>query len=122
MSSVPTHVNPFATIEELPLDDFMPRPAPLTPAAPDSVRAATKTTEKRKLTELAESSGFTTDNYREVPLPGRIPKEVKETFTKTIRFNISDWNKFADWCHANNHTIIRGFELLTEHLPRPKKK
>jgi hypothetical protein len=122
MSSTPTRVNPFANIDT-PIDDFTPRPATLvTPAAPGSAQAIAKTSEKKKLTELAQSSGFTIDNYKEVPLPGRIPKETKETFTKTIRFNVSDWNKFADWCHENNYTLIRGFELLTEHLPRPSKK
>ena len=121
MSGTPTQVNPFANIDDQPLDDFTPRPAPLVmPASPDTHRTVAKSGEKKKLTELAVSSGFTINNYDEVPLPGRIPTNTKKTFTKTLRFNVSDWNRFADWCHENKYTLIRGFEILTESLPRPK--
>jgi len=125
MSSTPTKVSPFANIEDT-LEDFTPRPAatatPEASDAPESPRSPARPGEREKLTKLATDSGFTINNFREEPLPARIATDTKETFLKTVRIHVSDWNRFQSWCHENKYSHKRGFEVLTQPLPRPRPK
>jgi hypothetical protein len=125
MSSTPTKVSPFANIEGS-LEDFTPRPAatapPEAPGSPEAPHSPARPGDRDKLTKLATDSGFTINNLREEPLPARIATDTKETFLKTIRVHISDWNKFQSWCHENKYSHKKGFEVLTQPLPRPRAK
>jgi hypothetical protein len=122
MGSTPTKVSPFARIEDT-LEDFTPRPAATATAeAPETASSLTKSGEKEKLTKLATDSGFTINNFREEPLPARIATDTKETFLKTVRIHVSDWNKFQSWCHENKYSHKKGFEVLTQPLPRPRPR
>ena len=125
MSSTPTKVSPFANIEGT-LEDFTPRPAatapPEAPGAPEAPRSTVRPGEREKLAKLATASGFTINNFEEEPLPARIATDPKKTFLKTVRIHISDWNRFQSWCQENKYSHKRGFEVLTQPLPRPKMK
>ena len=119
MSSTPTKVSPFANIEGS-LEDFTPRPAATAP--PEAPGSTVRLGEREKLAKLATDSGFKINNFREEPLPARIATDTKETFLKTVRIHVSDWNKFQSWCHENKYSHKRGFEVLTQPLPRPRPK
>jgi hypothetical protein len=128
MSSTPTKVSPFANIGGT-LEDFTPRPAatappeaPGAPGAPEAPRSTVRPGEREKLAKLATDSGFKINNFREEPLPARIATDTKETFLKTVRIHVSDWNRFQSWCHENKYSHKRGFEVLTQPLPRPRPK
>lgn len=125
MSSQPTRSNPFANLEDESLDDFQPKPtsAPasrpsgpqLTPQVPSTPSRAE---ERAQLTKLAEQSGFGINNYQEKPLPARLDSGPVDTFLKTMRIQVADWNKFQRWCHENKHTHWKGFQILVESLPK----
>jgi hypothetical protein len=125
MSSTPTRTNPFASVEnDDSLDDFAPKPA-VTPinrtqdAQPATQRIA-RTEEKVRVAKLAEESGFTINNFDEKPIPARVASAAN-TFLKTVRLQVSDWNRFQVWCHENGYTHWKGFHILTSTLP-PKKR
>lgn len=125
MSSAPTRTNPFATVEpDDSLDDFSPKPAvtPIRTQPTQPVPAAqtiARTEEKVKVARLAEESGFTINNFDEKPIPARIAPAAN-TFLKTVRLQVSDWNRFQTWCHENGYSHWKGFHVLTSALP-PKK-
>ena len=125
MSSTPTKVSPFSNIEGS-LEDFTPRPAatapPETPGFPEAPHSPARPGDRDRVAKLAADSGFTINNLREEPLPARIATDTKETFLKTIRVHISDWNKFQSWCHENKSSHKKGFEVLTQPLPRPRPR
>jgi hypothetical protein len=122
MSSTPTKVSPFAKMDDT-LEDFTPRPAAAaSSAASDAASSVARSTEKEKLTRLATDSGYKINNFVEEPLPARIATDTKATFLKTIRIHISDWNRFQSWCHEHSYSHKRGFEVLTQSLPRPRAK
>ena len=125
MSSTPTKVNPFATIEDDGIDDFVPKPiaSRVDPAQGSqtglSAPAPSRTAEKAQVARLAEKSGFTIKNYDEKPIPARVTSAAN-TFLKTVRLQVHDWNKFQVWCHENGYSHWKGFQVLTSALP-PKK-
>ena len=121
MSSTPTKLSPFAQIEDT-LDDFAPRTVATATPGDEAARSIAKPSEREKLAKLATASGFTINNFEEEPLPARIATDPKKTFLKTVRIHISDWNRFQSWCHENKYSHKRGFEVLTQPLPRPKMK
>lgn len=72
--------------------------------------------EKADLQRLARQSGYTINNLVEKPIPARLEPE-SNTFLKTIRIEVSDWNRFQRWCHANSYSHKKGFKMLTQKLP-----
>ena len=124
MSSTPTRTNPFASVEnDDTLDDFAPKPA-VTPinrmqGAPPATQTIARTEEKVRVAKLAEESGFTINNFDEKPIPARVASAAN-TFLKTVRLQVADWNRFQVWCHENGYTLWKGFHILTSSLP-PKK-
>jgi hypothetical protein len=123
MSSTPTRTNPFASVEDDSLDDFAPKPA-VTPinraqGAPPATQTIARTEEKVRVAKLAEESGFTINNFDEKPIPARVASGAN-TFLKTVRLQVADWNRFQVWCHENGYTHWKGFHILTSTLP-PKK-
>ena len=124
MSSTPTRTNPFASVEnDDSLDDFAPKPAvtPITrtQGAPPATQTIARTEEKVRVAKLAEESGFRINNFDEKPIPARIASAAN-TFLKTVRLQVADWNRFQVWCHENGYTHWKGFHILTSTLP-PKK-
>jgi len=72
--------------------------------------------EKADLQRLARQSGYTINNLVEKPIPARLEPE-SNTFLKTVRIEVSDWNRFQRWCHANSYSHKKGFKILTQKLP-----
>jgi hypothetical protein len=124
MSSTPTKTNPFASVEnDDSLDDFAPKPA-ITPMnrmenAQPAAKTIARTEEKVRVAKLAEESGFTINNFDEKPIPARVAPGAN-TFLKTVRLQVADWNRFQVWCHENGYTHWKGFHILTSTLPRKK--
>lgn len=69
------------------------------------------------MTKLAEQNGFNINNYEEKPLSARQDPTPVNTFLKTLRIQVSDFNKFQRWCHKNRYTHWRGFQILVQSLP-----
>lgn len=123
--SQPTRMNPFATVEsdaDDSLNDFAPKPA-MTPISPQPISqpAAVKPTlkkaeEKAQVARLAEESGFSINNFHEKPLPARMTPAA-DTILKTVRVQVSDWNRFQRWCHDHRYTHWEGFHVLVSSLP-----
>ena len=122
MSSTPTRTNPFASVEnDDSLDDFAPKPAatPIinrTQGPPPATQMIARTEEKVRVAKLAEESGFTINNFDEKPIPARLASAAN-TFLKTVRLQVSDWNRFQVWCHEHGYTHWKGFHILTSTLP-----
>jgi hypothetical protein len=122
MSSTPTKTNPFSSVEDDTYDDFAPKP----PANPiiraqgsqptPAVATIERTEQKAMVTKLAEESGFTINNFDEKPIPARLAPGAN-TFLKTVRLQVSDWNRFQVWCHENGYSHWKGFHVLTSTLP-----
>ena len=122
--STPTRTNPFASVEaDDSLDDFAPKPAvtPInrTQSPTPAAQTVARTEEKVKVAKLAEESGFTINNFHEKPIPARLAPAA-DTFLKTVRLQVSDWNRFQVWCHENGYSHWKGFHALTNALP-PKQ-
>jgi hypothetical protein len=124
MNSTPTRTNPFANVEDDSLDDFAPKP----PALPITVKSSPppqafatveRAEQKARVTKLAAESGFNINNFDEKPIPARIDAGAN-TFLKTVRLQVADWNRFQVWCHQNGYSHWKGFHVLTSTLI-PKK-
>ena len=125
MSSTPTRKNPFASVEDDSIEDFAPKP-PVSAvkrtqgSQPDQSNAILeRTEEKSKVSKLAAVSGFTINNFDEKPIPARTAPGAN-TFLKTVRLQVPDWNRFQVWCHVNGYSHWKGFHVLTSTLPQGK--
>ncbi len=109
-------VDPFAAVSDpevvsdafAGLSTFAPRAKATQPVSTQETRA------------LAEEHGFTIDNFPDTPRP--FAKKSKptgpETFAKTMRIRVEDWNRFADFCRRNgNLSQHEGFSALIQRLP-----
>ena len=83
---------------------------------PNPHQLANSRKEKADLQRLARQSGYNINNLVEKPIPARLEPE-SNTFLKTVRIEVSDWNRFQRWCHANSYTHKKGFKVLTQKLP-----
>jgi hypothetical protein len=125
MSSTPTRKNPFASVEDDSIEDFAPKPPVSTSnraqaTQPDAAIATVeRTEEKTKVARLAAISGFTINNFDEKPIPARKAPGAN-TFLKTVRLQVPDWNRFQVWCHQNGYSHWKGFHVLTSTLPQGK--
>jgi len=138
MAGIITRRSNFAELESF--DDFQPRAAVVHVKEPDPheepipepdspsealpqqeeqlnphIQASSRK-EKADLQRLARESGYTINNLVEKPIPARLEPE-SNTFLKTIRIEVSDWNRFQRWCHANSYSHKKGFKVLTQKLP-----
>ena len=105
MSSTPTRVNPFESLG--PLDDFAPKSPP---------QRTENQPERAAVAQLANEQGFKINNFEETPIPARRKALEPKTFLKTIRIQVSDWNRFQIWCNDKGYSHKKGFQILTESL------
>lgn len=135
MAGTVTRKSNFADLETF--DDFQPRATAAPVILPEEPKADPVPTadvlpepeallnpypqigsrkEKADLQRLALQSGYTINNLVEKPIPARLEPE-SNTFLKTVRIEVSDWNRFQRWCHANSYSHKKGFKVLTQKLP-----
>jgi hypothetical protein len=91
-------------------------PEPEIPPEANPYTMANSRKEKADLQRLAHQSGYMINNLVEKPIPARLEPE-SNTFLKTVRIEVSDWNRFQRWCHANSYSHKKGFKILTQKLP-----
>lgn len=111
--TAPTIEQPISPIPEERVE--VAREADLLPESNPHVMANSRK-EKADLQRLARQSGYTINNLVEKPIPARLEPE-SNTFLKTVRIEVSDWNRFQRWCHANSYSHKKGFKILTQKLP-----
>jgi len=97
--------DPFKTVS---LEDFAP-------ASP--VRKSDEVSEKM-LANVGQDHGFVINNREEKPIPAvRRSATQKKMISKTLRMQISDLNKFQQWCNDNGYAHWEGFANLVAPLP-----
>jgi hypothetical protein len=117
MTGTPTRTNPFANIDDK-LDDFTPKqpPAASKPASLPTGRTS-RAEQKAIVSELAQKEGFIINNFEETPLPAKRRPAQPKTILKTVRIQVSDWNKFQLWCNNKGYSHKEGFQILAQLIP-----
>ena len=95
------------------LEDFAPRKRTTPQNSLDEDAAPPPSREQ--LSRLAKSEGFTISNFDEKPVAA-LRGGQPQTFSKTIRIRVRDWNRFQTWCNEHGHTQWKGFEMLVSKL------
>ena len=97
-----TKTDPFASLSE-----FKPK-------EPTEAPRPTSSDVRR----LADDHGFTTENNVAQRRYFRRPGERSAPMMNaSLRIQISDWNKFQEFCEKSGLTARRGFEVLVSKLP-----
>jgi len=97
--------DPFKTVS---LDDF----APSAPARKPEVVT------ERMVSNVAQDHGFVINNLEEKPIPALRRSAIqKKMISKTLRIQLSDLNKFQQWCNDNGYSHWEGFASLVASLP-----
>lgn len=92
------------------LEDFQPKPAASKAEQPKPTR--------RELEHVGEQEGFVIDNLpvkRKSLQSGRKPSTEKAV-GMSVRFRVSDWNRFAEFCKQNHFSVADGFAKLVDGL------
>ncbi len=105
--------NPFADLAGGDLSEFAPKPK-LIPREDMSTERPTAA----KLRSVGQDEGFLIDNN---PVKRKVLRGGRRTATEaavgmSVRFRVSDWNKFAEFCKRNDYTVAEGFGKLVETL------
>lgn len=102
--------NPFEKLAGGGLEEFVPKPARVKPDVARPTRA--------ELAQVGEGEGFLIDN---LPLKRKSLQSGRRASTEkavgmSVRFRVSDWNLFVDFCKLNHFTVAEGFAKLVDGL------
>lgn len=105
--------NPFADLAGGDLSEFSPKPK----AVPREGAGKEKPSPAR-LRSVGQEEGFLIDNN---PVKRKVLRGGRKVTTEpavgmSVRFRVSDWNKFAEFCRRNDYTVAEGFGRLVETL------
>jgi len=105
--------NSFADLAGGDLSDFAPKPK----VSPREEASTEKPTAAR-LRSVGQQEGFLIDNN---PVKRKVLRSGRKGSTEaavgmSVRFRVSDWNKFAEYCKQNDYTVAEGFGKLVETL------
>ena len=92
------------------LDNFQPKPASPKPESAGPTR--------RELAHVGEQEGFVIDNLpmKRKSLQSGRKASIEKAVGMSVRFRVSDWNRFVDFCKHNNFTVAEGFAKLVNEL------
>jgi hypothetical protein len=70
------------------------------------------------LAHVGQDHGFVINNLEEKPIAAqRRAATQKKMISKTLRMQLSDLNKFQQWCNDNGYAHWEGFSNLVAPLP-----
>ena len=97
--------DPFKSVS---LDDFQPS---------SPVRKPAEVSQKM-VANVGQDHGFVINNLEEKPIPAaRRTATQKKMISKTLRMQLTDLNKFQQWCNDNGYAHWEGFANLVAPLP-----
>ncbi len=108
-----TMSNSFQDLADDDFEDFSPKPQ-TSAKEHSSIEKPTAA----KLKSVGQEEGFVIDNN---PLQRKTLRSGRKGATEgavgmSVRFRVSDWNKFAEFCRQNDYTVAEGFGKLVEPL------
>ena len=95
------------------LTDFAPKPEVVS-----KEDAGIQKPSAARLRSVGQEEGFVIDNHpvqRKALRSGR-KGSTEGAVAMSVRFRVSDWNKFAEFCKQNDFTVAEGFSRLVETL------
>lgn len=100
--------NPFEKLAGGGLEEFRPR------------SSQQKTEETRptrtELEQVGQQEGFLIDNLpvKRKSLQSGRRASTEKAVGMSVRFRVSDWNRFVDFCKQNHFTVAEGFAKLVD--------
>ena len=103
--------NPFEKLAGGGLEDFQPKPA--SSRTPENLKPT-----RGELEHVGEQEGFVIDNLpiKRKSLQSGRKDSTEKAVAMSVRFRVSDWNRFVEFCKENRFTVAEGFAKLVDGL------